>query len=39
MNSPKHKAIIEKEGFTHIGVRAMKDKNNKVYNALQFIKF
>lgn len=39
MKSDGHKKIIETEGFTHIGIRAQKDKGNKYYNALIFAKF
>jgi uncharacterized protein YkwD len=37
LRSETHKEILNYEGFTHIGVRVLKDKNNRYYNTLSFI--
>ena len=39
INSEPHKKILEGRNYTHIGVRALKDSNNRYYNALLFVEF
>lgn len=39
INSDSHRAILEGEHFTHIGIKALKDSNNRYYNTLLFAQY
>lgn len=39
LSTDGHKEIIEETHFTHVGIRALKDNNQRYYNALIFAQF